>query len=623
MPQASIHLLNAFLSAIGAFCFSMAVILSPGIAKAEDELISSIELLEDPTGAQSIHSVQNAQFRPVGTTLIEGYTKSVYWLRLRIRPSRITDRVTLMIRPPTFDDVSLYTSDDQLAGAWSVQRIGARHPVRSEEWASSLRGFSLSPARGGTTYYLRLSTSGTFIAHLSARQQSEAYEYGLKIDMLQIVYLSFMLMLLLWSLRMGLLTREKLFWLFAGLQSAWIIHNLFAFGYLLLFFPFDDHGPYFLVYRTFVIVVTALSIRFHKAVLIRFAPPQIAIRLLDLGLLLAAAAFVVFWVYDRTLGLKLNSLVILGLPLAFLANACGARRNASPGLGIMRLTYLALSLSLVTWVLQLVGVSGANTQALYGTMIHGTATGLLMFAILHLHGQNLIESAQRAQAAMEALTARQMIVAENNAILRQFNDTLTHETRNAMAVINMSMSAATFGERQRARIVAALRDLAKVVDHFSQTAKLDRGEHGVRRQRCDLAEILRQTCAMDLPSGRIALTCPPQAVIESDPVILQVVFSNLLDNALKYSAVGSEIAISLKLNQPQVITIHIDNDPGPFGLPDENRLFQKYYRSVHASARIGSGLGLYIVRGLMRSLGGEVDYRGENGLVRFSVHVPC
>ena len=95
-----------------------------------------------------------------------------------------------------------------------------------------------------------------------------------------------------------------------------------------------------------------------------------------------------------------------------------------------------------------------------------------------------------------------------------------------------------------------------------------------------------------------------------------MVLANLVDNALKYSPENSAVSFHAGLlsgHQPPMVRFCVSNAVGIAGMPDRGRMFEKYYRSPAAQHQIGSGLGLYLVRGLVEALGGTVDCRSSQG----------
>jgi signal transduction histidine kinase len=606
--------------------FVLAVLLwliGAPLGYAQTELIERVEILEDPTAALTVDQIDMDDFRPAGLMFTEGYTSSAVWLRLKVRGIPGRDDHVLIVRPTTLDKLSLYIPDSTQAGGWHVTHLGGRSPVRDEQWASSLRGFRINPVEDGGVYLLRVATTGSMGVVVTALVEAEAERMGLLIDLRQISYLSVMLVLMIWALRMAVLTKEPQFGWFAAMQGLWTVHNAFHFGYMTIFSSWFQDEHIFVVHRGLVILMSLLTIRFHKAVLVRFAPPPAARLLLDLLMVIMGCALALYVLGYSNAALKLNALAIASTPVVLIVNAFSARKNASPGLITMRVIYAILSATLSIWILALIGVADVGVYSAWGVLIHGLVTGMLMFSILHLHGKNLLADAVSAKVAIVKSEERRRFEQEQNRMLVRFIDMLTHETKNAMAVINMSASAPNFGPRQRDRVEMAIRDLTTVIDRCSQSLRMDTKEQVIAKEACDAAVILRDLCRDNPGTARIHLTAPPEAPLHSDPVLLRVVFGNLIENALKYSPPKSMVHVAIQQEAMGQLVIWFENEAGTAGLPDPARVFEKYYRSDRALSQIGSGLGLYLVQGVVRNLGGGISYEPEEGRARFRLWLPC
>ena len=107
--------------------------------------------------------------------------------------------------------------------------------------------------------------------------------------------------------------------------------------------------------------------------------------------------------------------------------------------------------------------------------------------------------------------------------------------------------------------------------------------------------------------------------------MLSIALGNLLDNACKYGASQSRIRVTLtpfvQNDQPGWLW-RVDNEAGSAGLPDTERLFEKYYRSPQARRLSGSGLGLFLVKGLLDLMQGTIHYEPQDDHAVFSVWLP-
>ncbi len=112
--------------------------------------------------------------------------------------------------------------------------------------------------------------------------------------------------------------------------------------------------------------------------------------------------------------------------------------------------------------------------------------------------------------------------------------------------------------------------------------------------------------------GRIRVEIPeglPPAW--ADPDRLERILTNLLSNALKYSAPGTPVTVGVVQRDGEIVTSVCDQGPGiaPEQLP---RLFQRYYRTEAGGER-QEGLGLYITKRLVEAHGGRIWVRSQVG----------
>jgi two-component system phosphate regulon sensor histidine kinase PhoR len=95
-------------------------------------------------------------------------------------------------------------------------------------------------------------------------------------------------------------------------------------------------------------------------------------------------------------------------------------------------------------------------------------------------------------------------------------------------------------------------------------------------------------------------------IMSCDPIDMQKLFKNLIENAIKYSEENKMIKITLKLENHQVIFIVKDQG---FGISKENqqRVFERFYRVDKGRLDGGTGLGLAIVKHIVMKYNGEID----------------
>jgi len=182
--------------------------------------------------------------------------------------------------------------------------------------------------------------------------------------------------------------------------------------------------------------------------------------------------------------------------------------------------------------------------------------------------------------------------------------------------------------RARAERIKAVSD--RMIRLGQQLLVLARADPNARPQdsfqRIDLCDWVRASGAEWIPRTRAAqvqldLVAPEESVwIDADPLLLDELLGNLIDNAMRYGNPGGCITLNVGSNPPSLTVM----DDGP-GIPmeDQDRVFEAFYRSPSATAG-GSGLGLAIVREIAHAHGAwwKLTSRPEYPGTRLSVVFP-
>jgi signal transduction histidine kinase len=100
-------------------------------------------------------------------------------------------------------------------------------------------------------------------------------------------------------------------------------------------------------------------------------------------------------------------------------------------------------------------------------------------------------------------------------------------------------------------------------------------------------------------------------VLLGDQHRLQQVLSNLLGNAVRFTPHGGEVVLAVRYSEAAVRFSVKDTGPG-VAADDVPRLFERYWQAPRL-LRAGSGLGLYIAKGIVDAHGGEIGVESEPG----------
>jgi two-component system sensor histidine kinase KdpD len=174
-------------------------------------------------------------------------------------------------------------------------------------------------------------------------------------------------------------------------------------------------------------------------------------------------------------------------------------------------------------------------------------------------------------------------------------------------------------------IVEEAQRLERLVANLLDMSRLQSGVLSVKREWVPLEEVVGAALGFveeQLGKRAVRVTLPDDLpLVPVDPVLLEQVFRNLLDNAAKYTPADSAIELSAR-SAGGAVEVTLD-DEGP-GLPlgSEEKIFEKFHRGVHPGVP-GAGLGLAICRGIVAAHGGTlVASRSPRGGARFTITLP-
>ncbi len=168
--------------------------------------------------------------------------------------------------------------------------------------------------------------------------------------------------------------------------------------------------------------------------------------------------------------------------------------------------------------------------------------------------------------------------------------------------------------------------LRHAVDLFLALGDVDRHRPLLDARATDLVDVVEGVVPIvseHHPRSRIRVEpggLPSEVV--TDGALVTRVITALLDNAVKYTAPGTAVTVSIE-HVDEGADIHVADACG--GLPDSDlrRMFQRSFRGEHGSdGRSGLGLGLYLAHRLTEHLGGRLDARNGDGGCIFTLHLP-
>ena len=217
----------------------------------------------------------------------------------------------------------------------------------------------------------------------------------------------------------------------------------------------------------------------------------------------------------------------------------------------------------------------------------------------------------------------------------EFLAVLGHELRNPLAPIRtaldlMAASYPAHAVREREVIDRQLRHVTRLVDDLLDLARVTRGSLNLKREPSDLGVALERAVEIASPlfetkRHRLVLNIPSGVQVMVDAVRFSQIVANLLTNAAKFTPEGGLVTVSARIEEALVALEVADNGMG-IEADQLQRIFEPFVQARLADRPSygGLGIGLSLVRDLVRLHGGEVEAfsAGVGTGSRFVIKVP-
>jgi two-component system sensor histidine kinase KdpD len=235
-----------------------------------------------------------------------------------------------------------------------------------------------------------------------------------------------------------------------------------------------------------------------------------------------------------------------------------------------------------------------------------------------------IERDRLADVAAETEAARRADAART-AILHA----LSHDLRSPLTAITTAGSALrepSISEADRTELLDVIDHegarLAQLMSDLLDLSKIQAGAVAPQADWCDLQDIVASAAAGLGGEHPIEFAIPPGLpLVRADAAQLERVFSNLIENAVKFSPPDRPVRITAGVGTGRVTVRVIDHGRG-IPSADRARVFEPFYR-VRGTTGPGTGLGLAICRGFVEANGGQILLQtGAGQGTSFAVSLP-
>ncbi len=286
---------------------------------------------------------------------------------------------------------------------------------------------------------------------------------------------------------------------------------------------------------------------------------------------------------------------------------------------------------------------------LIGMMVHMVAIFFGLGLRVRLRERQALADSLLAGARLEATVADRTVALNAEVVERQkteaqlrdamdeqrnFLAMVSHEFRTPLSIIGASAQmivderlpiSAQDVQREAGKIDRAAQRMNALVDTLLADEWLESSAMQLHLRELDLDANLRQlTQRYARDSGREIRFEPAarHSSVQADPMLLNILLDNLLENAIKYSPATRPIEVrTWRDGAEQLISLR-DHGPG-IPAPDLGQIFERFYRSATVKRQPGIGLGLFMVRRIAEIHGGIVTAsNAPDGGALFTVRLP-
>ncbi|WP_175990278.1 cell wall metabolism sensor histidine kinase WalK [Bacillus sp. Marseille-Q1617] len=209
----------------------------------------------------------------------------------------------------------------------------------------------------------------------------------------------------------------------------------------------------------------------------------------------------------------------------------------------------------------------------------------------------------------------------------EFLGSISHELRTPLTYVQGYTNVAlreNIDEHDRQEYLRIIQEetgtIVALVENLFELAKLDENTFTILKEHVELGPLLRKIQTKMAPAFnsegiQLVVECREELTLHADPIRLEQILLNLLDNARKYSREGSVTRLQVT-SQAQSVVFAI-RDEG-IGIPQSEipRIFERLYRVEKSRSRElgGTGLGLSIVKMLVDAHGGDISLTSTEGM---------
>lgn len=612
-------------SLVAVILVIIAIVKIAAIPPAADHIIDR-SVLEDPTGSLTIDEIVGGTFSEMKPVFLAGYTRSVHWFRIVVRPTGPDQQLAFRIRPAFLDRVELYAQEPGSTTFHLADVTGDTIPYGARTLASVSLALPIEPAAEEASYYLRLESTSTTMFNIQALDVHALRQAEMRDDVALGIFAVIGGWIFVWAARDCMLRPHWLTFTFCISHLCYMAYTLAIMGYLSPLLPGRQAHLADYITSLLCCISPITTISLHRAALVLYAPARLVS---GIALLMSAAVMCVILIFvftpEQQTALKLNTTIIFFSSFFFFVIALAPISRARPMPALLKAAFSMQAVFIIASTSPLLGFASVGEWTLQYPYIVGLIYALLMFLFLHDRSQAQIQRSRENSLRLELVSQALDSERRQRETQARFLAMLTHEIKTPLSVIRLSLDRNQLEPARFRDIDEALREMDATVERCNLAEQFESGQISMTGEYVGIGDALADAIARHAPSISIDMRAQTAGGIECDRHMLDVILSNLLENAVKYARSETPITI---FSQPVLsngvmgVEVIVENRIGRSGAPDPEMVFEKFYRTPGARTKSGSGLGLYIVEGVTELLGGTITCAVSGDMIRFRLWLP-
>lgn len=588
--------------------------------------------------ALTIDTATVQDFTPYAGTLRLGFKTGDTWIRLRITSSQVNRTAAdlgrfpvLRVGPYFLDELHFH---EQQGERWLVQQGGDRHFKQTRNCPDDLYCFALAAWDGSSaTVYLKVKTASVRMVQTAVMAADEVMPAAIARIGRMTVSLTLAVALLILSLAFLFVERSALLHVFCWFQTFVVLSIAASTGVLAQWMPYVSAEKLNDLSHVVQVMRVAMMVLLGWVALRPYSPAR-AYQNVTLILALVSVVNLVGVLTAHTVwALNANAVVLWLNTLVQVLGVLSARNIAPTLRKVLLCCFLGFSFFVSLGLYASLGfVWWRDHTALFQSMadwrLNGVPVGIVVLWIV------ATEKSRRKIQKLQELQSLQMEAAQSKAHQeklrerRELIDMLTHELKTPLGTIKFALASLKRATRSQGEslervqhIDASVNRMDAMIEHVALSNKIERHDAHAAAETI-AAQDLMGTVMQEYPdTDRFELSIQEGAFFHADPHFLALIIENLVSNAVKYAADG-KISITITREAPATTCFQIRNRVAEGSLPDENRLFERYYRHPNFQNRPGMGIGLSLVHSAAEKMGATVRYQNLNQEVMFEVRMP-